>query len=73
MCVLSFDVFKHLLMRKTDFLEASRKSKFLGKTIWRNAQALKRKKVQCIFGKRFILALLSSALFCLQNPVSDFF
>ena len=73
MCVLSFDVFKHLLLRKTDFLEASRKSKFLGKTIWRNALALKRKKVQGIFGKRFILALLPSAVFRLQNHVSDFF
>ena len=26
-----------------------------------------------IFGKTFILALLSSAVFCLQNLVSDFF
>ena len=29
--------------------------------------------VQNIFGKMFILALLSSAVFCLQNHVSDFF
>ena len=73
MCVLLFDVFKHLPLRKTDVLKTCRKSKFLEKKIWRNAQALKSKKVQGIFGKTFILALLSSAVFRLQNCVSDFF
>ena len=73
MCVLLFDVFKHLLLRKTDVLKTCRKSKFLGKKIWRNMLALKSKKVQGIFGKNFILALLSSAVFHLQNSVSDFF
>ena len=73
MCVLLVDVFKHLLVRKTDVLKICRKSKFLGKKIWRNALALKSKKVQGIFGKTFILALLSSAVFRLQNRVSDFF
>ena len=73
MCVLLFDVFKHLLLRKTDVLKTFRKSKFLGKKIWRNALALKSKKVQGIFGETFILALLSSAVFRLQNRVSDFF
>ena len=37
MCVLLFDVFKYLLLRKTDVLKTCRKS---------NALALKRKKVQ---------------------------
>ena len=69
MCVLLFDVFKHLLLRKTDVLKTCRKSKFLGKKIWRNALALKSKKVQGIFGETFILALLSSAVFRLQNRV----
>ena len=73
MCVLSFDVFKHLLLRKADALETCRKSKFLGKKIWRNALPLKSKKVQGIFGETFILALSSSAVFRLQNRVSDFF
>ena len=73
MCVLLFDVFKHLLLRKTDVLKTCRKSKFLGKKIWRNALALKSKKVQGIFGENFILALISSAVFRLQNCVSDFF
>ena len=73
MCVLLFDVFKHLLLRKTDVLKTCRKSKFLGKKIWRNALALKSKKVQGVFGETFILALLSSAVFRLQNHVSDFF
>ena len=58
MRVLLFDVFKHLLLRKT-----CRKSKFLGKKVQRNALALKSKKVKGIFGKTFILALLSSAVF----------
>ena len=73
MRVLLFDAFKHLLLKKTDVLKTCRKSKFLGKKIWRNALALKSKKVQGIFGKTFILALLSSAVFRLQNRVSDFF
>ena len=73
MSVLLFDVFKHLLLRKTDVLKTCRKSKFLGKKIWKNALALKSKKVQGIIGKMFILALLYSAVFCLQNRVSDFF
>ena len=73
MCVLLFDVFKHLLLRKTDVIKTCRKSRFLGKKILRNALVLKSKKVQCIFGKTFILALLSSVVFCLQNRFSDFF
>ena len=73
MCVLLFDVFKYLILRKIDVLKTCRKSKFLGKKIWRNALALKSKKVQGIFGETFILALLSSAVFRLQNRVSDFF
>ena len=31
MCVLLFDVFKHLLLRKSDLLKTCRKSTFLGK------------------------------------------
>ena len=73
MYVLLFDVFKHLLLRKTDVLKTCRKSKFLGKKIWRNALALKSKKIQGIFGETFILALLSSAVSRLQIHVSDFF
>ena len=37
---------KYLLLRKTDVLKTFRKRKFLGKKIWRNALALKSKKVQ---------------------------
>ena len=66
MCVLLFDVFKHLLLRKVDVLKTCQKSKFLGKKIWRNVRALKSKKVQGIFEKTFILALLYSAVFRLQ-------
>ena len=73
MCVLLFDVFKNLLLRTADVLNSCGKSKFLGKKIRRNALDLKSKKVQGIFRKTFILALLSSAVFSLQNRVSDFF
>ena len=59
---------KQLLLRKTDVLK-----NFLGKQIGRNALTLKSKKVQSIFGGTFILALSSSAVFHLQNHVSDFF
>ena len=65
MCILLFDVFKHLLLRKTDVLKTCQKSR-------RNALALKSKKVEGIFGKTFILALLSSAVVRLQNRASDF-
>ena len=64
---------KHLLLRKTDTLKTCQKSKFVGKKIGRNALALKRKKVQGIFGETFVLALSSSAAFRLQNRVSDYF
>ena len=73
MCVLLFDAFKHLLLRKTHVLKTCQKSKYLGKKIWRNVLALKSKKVQGIFRKTFILALLSSTVSGLQNSVSDLF
>ena len=73
MCVLLLDVFKHLILRKTDVLKTCRKSKYLRKKIGRNALALKSKKVQGMFGKTFILALFSSPVFRLQNRVSDVF
>ena len=73
MCVLLFGIFKHLLLRKTDVFKTCRKSKFLGKEIWRNALALKSKNVESIFAETFILALMSSDVFHLQNHVSDFF
>ena len=55
------------------FSKNSRKIKFLGKKISRNTLALKSKKVQGIFRETFILALLSSAVFHLQNRVLGFF
>ena len=73
MHVLLSDVFKQFYLRKTDFLETCQKSKFLEKKILRNALDLKSKKVQGIFGKSFLLALLFSAVFHLQNCLSDFF
>ena len=64
---------RYLLLRKTDVLKLCRKSKFLERKILRNALALKSKKIQGIFGERFILGLLSSAVFFLQNCGSDLF
>ena len=71
MCVLLFDIFKHLLLRKTDVLKTCQKVDFSERKL--EALALKRKKVQSIFRKAFILALLSSVVFRLQNRVLDFF
>ena len=68
--VLLYYVFRHLLLRKTDVLETCRKRKFLGNKIWRNALVLKSKKIQGIFGKTFILTLLSSTVF-LYKTVSQ--
>ena len=50
-----------------------RKINFSERKFEENALALKSKSVKDIFGKTFILALLSSAVFCLQNYVSDLF
>ena len=62
---------KHLLLRRTDVLKTSIFSE--GK-FEENALTFKSKKVQGIFGGgTFILALSSSAVFHLQNCVSDFF
>ena len=63
MCVLLFDVSKHLILRKPDVLKTCRKSKFLRKENWRNALALKKKKAQGKFGKTFMLRLLSKLFF----------
>ena len=52
MCVLLFNVFKHLLLRKTNVLETCWKSKFLGTKIWRNALALKGKRYKVYWGRR---------------------
>ena len=55
MCVLLFDVFKHLLLRKTDILKICRKSEFLGKKIWRDALAWKKiEEMQEQKGTRYI-------------------
>ena len=66
-CVLLFDPFKHLLLRKIVVLKTCWKSNFFRKKIWRTALALKSKKVQGVLRKTFILALLSSAVFRLKN------
>ena len=58
---------------KLTFSKLCRKTKFLWKKIWRNALALKSKKVQGTFGETLSLALLSSAVIGLQKRSSDFF
>ena len=63
MCVLLFNVFEHLLLRKTDVLKLVGKVNSSERKFWRNVLALKSKKVQGIFGKTFTSVLLSSAVF----------
>ena len=65
MHVLLFDLFKHLLFK------TCQKSKFLAKINVKKVTRFVEQKG--IFGKTLILAYLSSAVFCLQNRVSDFF
>ena len=60
MYVLLFDVFKHLLLRKTDVLKTCPKNKFLQKKSWRNALALKSKMVQNVYFGIIIFSCLSS-------------
>ena len=81
MFVLLFHVFfNNILLRKTEALKACRKSKYLGKKIWRNAVALKNKKVEGMFGKSLfshhylqlpfvykIVFQISFKLFCLGD------
>ena len=65
-------------MSNTHYWEKLTFSKLVGKEISRkenlkNIISFEDKKVQVIFGETFILALLSSAIFLLQNRVSYFF
>ena len=60
---------KHLLLRKTDVFKTSIHSQKNSK----KCTGFEERKVQGIFGVTLILALSSSAVFRLQNSVSDFF
>ena len=73
MCVLLFDIFKHLLLRKTDVLETCRKSKFPGKKIWRNARLWQAKKYKLYSGKRlFLHYYLQLSFVCKTVPEISF-
>ena len=50
MCSL-FDIFKHLLLRKTDVLQTCQKSKSLRKKIWKNAPVWRAKRYKVYSGK----------------------
>ena len=52
MCVLLFDVFEHLLLRKTDVLKTCRKSKFLQKKFGETHQLCRAKRYKVHLGKR---------------------
>ena len=74
MCVLLCDVFRYLLLTKIDVLKSFKKSKFLGKKHLKKCTSFEEQKgARYIREIPFILALLSSAAFCLQNLFSDFF
>ena len=53
----------YLMLRKTDVLKKENLKKWRAKKV----------QLQALFRETFILALSSSAVFCLQNCVSDFF
>ena len=57
-------------MRKTDVPKTCRKSKFLGKKIWRNALDLKSKKVQGIFGNIWHYCLQLSFVYKTVSQIS---
>ena len=64
---------KHVLLGKTDVLKTCRKTTHSKKKNLKKYTSFEEQKVQGIFRETFSLALLSSAAFCLQNRVSDFF
>ena len=57
---------------KRTFSKLVGKVNFSKRKLEKNALALRSKKVQDIFEETFVLALLSSAVFRIQNRVSDF-
>ena len=60
---------KGVSKRKIDVLSLQ----FSQKENLKKCSNLKSRKIQVIFGETFILALRSSAVFCLQILISDFF
>ena len=60
---------KGVSKRKIDVLSLQ----FSQKENLKKCSNLKSRKIQFIFGETFILALRSSAVFCLQIRISDFF
>ena len=72
MCVLLFNVFKHLLFKKTDVLKIFGKSKFLRNKIWRNARALNSERCKVYSGKRLFWHYYLQLTF-VYNRISDFF
>ena len=75
--VILFDVFKHLLLRKTDIFKTCWKSKFIKKKIW-NALALKSKKIatkyirENVYFGIIIFSCLSSTKLCLRFLLNCF-
>ena len=72
MCVLLFDVFKHLLLRKTDVLKTYGKSKFLGKkcTSFEEQKGTKYIRENVYFD--IIFSCLSSTKSCLRFLLNCF-
>ena len=64
MCVLLFDVFKHLLLRKTGVLKTCWKSDFFGIKILRNAPAIfeEQKSTRYIWEKVYFGIIIFSCL-----------
>ena len=75
MSVLLFDVFKLLLLRKTDILKPCQKSKFLGKKIWRNSFEEQKDTgyvLENIYFGIIIFSCLSSTKPCLRFLLNSF-
>ena len=73
MCVLLFDVFKHLLLRKNDALKTCRKSKLLRKKFVRNEEQKGTKYIrENVYFGIIIFSCLSSTKPCLRFLLNCF-
>ena len=64
---------KHLLLKKTLRSQNFFDCHFSEKENLNKCSKFEERKSSKVFGEMFILALLSSAVFCLQDCVADFF
>ena len=74
MWVLLFDIFKHLLLRKTDVLKTCWESKYLGKKIRRNSEQEGTRHIrENVYFRIIVCCCLSSTKPCLRFLLNCFF